>query len=546
MSWVLCLTRGPNFPEEEETAMHQAYDQPKSCSSLKCSAGYRHRRSRIAQTVVETDRPVGRGSLPVREVEFAELEGGVLVEIVEHPVIPGSTLLAVFQKGKVEYRDRLVHHGEILLPFPRDRDIFRAIPLPRTAKPYGKVNQLINDILSFLLKGVDFGDPSYPCILAHCVMASWLIDQLDVAPYVFLVGLPQSGKSTLLAMLKMICRRPLLTADVTSAALYQVGSRLGPTLLMDEGGTSGDDRILRHLLRMGSSRESVALRKNHAFNVFGMKVYCSPEPPNDPALMSRGIVIPMVETKRSDLLRPTDPEMQKLALDLQARLFQFRLGNYRKISLQPIPGSEKLRPRTRDLLVNLAAAAANDPTSVHFLQLFFHSQDLFTSESLTPDRRAVLHALFLLAHKLFAPITVGAVAKIANETQHNNGEQHTLSDRKVGSILTSFGFEKRQPTNRGHVVLLFAADVERLHQLAKTHRLQISNLLTLLCRLCLQQHAEGVLPNPSSEKGTQPAKRNPEPASNAGGGGGRCSKKPRSNHSCADRSRVRARQREGR
>jgi hypothetical protein len=498
--------------------MREASDSLKHVVPPNSPTRPRHRRSRITPAAAETRLPVSPTHLPVREIEFAELEDGSLVEVVEHPDIPGSTLLAVYQNGKVEYTDRLVHNEEILIPFRRDRDIFRAIPFPRTAKAYGTVGRLIEDILSFLLKAVDFNDLAYAGIFACCVMASWVIDRLEVAPYIFLVGLPQSGKTTLLTVLKMICRRPLLTADVTSAALYQACSRLGPTLLMDEGGTSGDDRILRHLLRMGSSRELVALRKDYAFNVFGMKVFCSPEPPEDPALLSRGIVIPMVETKNSDLLRPTDPEMQKRALDLQARLFQFRLEHYRQISRQPIPASETLRPRTRDLLANLAAASANDPTCVSFLNVFFHSQNCFTSETLTPERSAVLHALFRLGHKLFVRMTVGAVAKIANETLHNNGERRNLTDRKVGSILTSFGFEKRESTNRGHVVLLFAEDVERLHQLAETHRLRTNNLFTLTCPLCVQQHREGLRPNPSGAAGTQPAQRK-EPAGSAGGGG---------------------------
>lgn len=452
--------------------MHQSKDQLKSCSSPNFSA-------------------VSRGVLPIREIEFAELEGGCLVELVEDPNAPGSTLLAVYRKGKIHYTDRFRHNGQLFVPFRRKKDVFRAIRFPRTAQAYGNVTNLIAQVCHFISKAVDLGEAEL-AVLGHYVIATWVVDRLPLAPYLFLVGMPQSGKSTLLAILQMLCRRSLLTADVTSAALYQACDQLTPTLLMDEGGTGGNDRVLRHLLRMGSTRQLIALRRDRAYHVFGMKVFCSLEAPDDPALISRGIVIPMTETKRSDLLRPTDPDMQKLALDLPAKLFQFRLETYRKIRTQAIRGSERLRPRSRDLLITLASATGNNPSSIDFLVPFFQQRDLVNWESLTPDRSAVLAAFFLLAHRTFSPVTVGTVAESANKRLRQSGERQVLSERKVGSILTSFGFGRRQATNRGNAIPLFTEDIQRLHQLANTHRLnRASSLMILTCPLCREERNKG-------------------------------------------------------
>lgn len=85
------------------------------------------------------------------------------------------------------------------------------------------------------------------------------------SPYLALVGLPASGKSTVLKVLRLLCRRSLLTADISSAAFYRVCEPLTPTLLIDEAATAGNSRDLFHLLRTGTSREAVTLRKDESF-----------------------------------------------------------------------------------------------------------------------------------------------------------------------------------------------------------------------------------------------------------------------------------------
>jgi len=59
-------------------------------------------------------------------------------------------------------------------------------------------------------------------LVAAFVVSTWFIERLAVAPYLALVGLPRSGKTTLLQVLNLLCRRALLTADITSAAFYEV------------------------------------------------------------------------------------------------------------------------------------------------------------------------------------------------------------------------------------------------------------------------------------------------------------------------------------
>jgi hypothetical protein len=65
-----------------------------------------------------------------------------------------------------------------------------------------------------------------------------------------------------------------LTSDITSASFYEVCKRATPAILIDETATASDRRALFHLLRAGSTKGSVVIRKNKANNACGPKVFC--------------------------------------------------------------------------------------------------------------------------------------------------------------------------------------------------------------------------------------------------------------------------------
>jgi len=80
------------------------------------------------------------------------------------------------------------------------------------------------------------------------------------------------GKTTVLKLLKMVCCRPILAANITSAALYHVVEALRPTLLVDEADTflkQGTDIV--GVLNSGHERDGQVLRcvgKSHEAQAF--------------------------------------------------------------------------------------------------------------------------------------------------------------------------------------------------------------------------------------------------------------------------------------
>ncbi len=360
----------------------------------------------------------------VTEIDFAELKDGTLVELVEDPKDAGQACLAVWKDSEVQFVDRLEQDGQVFVPLSRKNEVLRHLRLPSAVTPYESVPALLRGLESLIAQCVAV-DEKYVPVLADFVLNSWLVDRLEVAPYLSVVGLPQSGKTTLLRVLSLVCRRPLLIADVTSA------------------------------------------RKNRIFHCYGAKVISWLEPPDDAALNSRCVLIPMFESKSTALCRTDEPKMQQLAAELQAQLLTFRLENYKTVKPAAVAGDEVLRPRTRDLLRALSACHAQDTQRCQGLLKFFESGEAVPLEPLSPEHNAVLRALFAMIHiGDFSFIFISDLADKVNRFLEQSGDRLRLLPRKVGAVLTSFGFTNRTRTNSGWVLYLSQQDAEKLHQLA--------------------------------------------------------------------------------
>src|SRR6266478_7490428 len=413
------------------------------------------------------NRPDTPGDDSGTEIDFTELKDGTLVELAEDSKDPDRACLAVWKDGEARLVDRLERDGRVFIPSPRKNEILRHVRLPKGVLPYESVQALLSRLECLISQCVDV-DEKYLPVLADFVLSTWFVDRLPVAPYLSVVGLPQSGKTSLLKVLSLVCRRPLLIADITSAGFYQACSRFMPTILIDEAGTGANNRTLRHILRSGTTKDVLAVRKGCSFHSYGAKVFSWLEQPDDPALNSRCILIRMFENKSTTLVRTDEPRVQQLAAHLRAQLLRLRLENFKKVQLAPVPGDEVLRPRTRDLLRALSAAHAQDTQRYQRLLKFFESGQAIPVEPLDPAQNAVLRALFsaIHLHEDFSSIRVGDLTHMVNLFLDRAGENLRLLPRKVGAVLTSLCLATRTRTNSGWAISVSRQDAEKLHQLA--------------------------------------------------------------------------------
>jgi hypothetical protein len=428
---------------------------------------------------IHTSRKEPRSSancLPEVQIDFAELEDGSLVEVVEDPSDSNHTLFAISKRRRIRLAGRVEDRGRILVPIPRSTIGFSDVRLPYGILPYKSVTRLVFTLWGFIRCAVDVPD-EYALLLSAFVLYDWVADRLPTAVYLSVIGLPQSGKTTLLELLSMICRQPLLVSDISQAAAYQACSNFSPTLVIDEIDWHASRTLstFRQLLRAGISPSSRALRVRQSSCSFGAKVLSSLEASSDSALNSRCIQLVMAESNKSGLLKPSHPSMVKYASDLRQKLLRFRFNSYKSIRPAVVSGAEQLRPRSRDLLCSLAAPLAGSQLWTRFLLEFIQQHhDPVTREPLEP-RHEALHAVLWRAIHQESPlrnIRVGGQNSLATATNAillRNGERVIVTDKAVGRMLDSMGLRSTQRTKTGWILWLDSSTLARCHQLLKTH-----------------------------------------------------------------------------
>jgi hypothetical protein len=316
---------------------------------------------------------------PTREVNFQVLDNGDIVDLVENPDDRTQTLLAISHEGHVHFTDKLEYRGQVLVPMQRNSPELADVRLPTGVLPYDSVvalGWLRQYIPQFVHLPID-----YIVIVAIFIVYTWFADRLPVAVYLLLVGLPGSGKTTLLELLRHLCRRGVMVSDISLAATSQLCAAICPTLLIDENDWDGSRGNLarRQQLRAGTTQNAFTRRKGSVGRSFGPKVLTSLEPPDDPALNRRCIQIPMTEANDTKLLKPSDSRWFADMDAFQKRMLQLRFDLFAHVKPAEVPGAEKLRPGTRDLLTSLAAPFAQCPEAQQYLLEFLsRNRDLQT------------------------------------------------------------------------------------------------------------------------------------------------------------------------
>jgi hypothetical protein len=407
-------------------------------------------------------------SASVVETDFAELRDGTLVEMIEDPANPANSLLAVYQNGRVRYTKKVQDGDRVLVPLSRADLTLKHIHFPQGAKRWhdqgGGPTGPTQEICRLLAQCLDVDLPSY-LLMAAFVVSSWFPEKLSFAPYLSLVGPPGSCKTTALRLLSLLCRRGLLTADITSAAFYDISHRVAPTILVDETRTAGDPRKLPHLLRASSSRGVVSLRKDKAQLAYGPKVLSWIELPSDPQLCSRCIILPMHRTTRRDLLSPDDPLILQVAARAREDLLHLRFERHSNLSVSKIPADKRLSGRMLDLYRGLALPFAEDPQVCKALGDLIVTQRQFQPDLLSSMQASALRLLhgFIHDHPADGELRVSDLTTAMSRDLEYRDEPSRLNARKVGNVLTSLGLTNRTRTNVGYVVRLNGSDRLNIH-----------------------------------------------------------------------------------
>jgi hypothetical protein len=208
-------------------------------------------------------------------------------------------------------------------------------------EPLGEpsLGETLDDVALFLSRFLCFESAAQSVAVSLWIVGTYVFDVFDVTPYLHIKSPEKrSGKSLLLEVLEMLCRRPILASNISPAALYRIVDRghrsdddVPPTLLLDEvdavfpKGRSNDPQKedLRGLLNAGYRKSGRVYRSNQRggieeFSAFSPKALAGIGDLPD-TLSDRCIVIALqrkprsvvVERFRRRLIEPEAAELSK-------------------------------------------------------------------------------------------------------------------------------------------------------------------------------------------------------------------------------------------
>ncbi len=411
-----------------------------------------------------------------QETTFAELSDGSVVELVRIRRDEHRIRFVIWNSGKVRYTDEVSTAGERLFVPQRHNDILEKLVLPSEMAPCQPVVDLAHTIRRVIRACVSLSNP-YPSLLAAFCIYTWVADRLSNAVYVYITGLPESGKTTLLKVLRLFCRRSLYVVDANAEGVYTTCSVFAPTLMIDEEDfdNHGLNRGKRRVMRGSSTSDGVKLRSGSCWNAFGPRIFCGENLPDDPALLRRCIVVPMAECDTSKLKKPGDPEIVELSQQVQNQLLAFRLDMLKKVHAATVPGAERLGPGRRDLLSALGAPFAGDPDWPDLLLQCFENSGHEWLPSLQPFEAAVWDGLWAASHLLpgYQYVYSLQLANLITKVYKEAGQEIAINAINVGIYLRHSGIQARTHRNIGNGFWLNAKNRQLIHEHVRKYGLTL-------------------------------------------------------------------------
>ena len=189
-----------------------------------------------------------------------------------------------------------------------------ALPEPYAAGPVDGV-VLLDELRDVFRRYVSLPDHAAEA-LALFVVHTFAHDLVDTSPILAVTSpVKRCGKTTLLAVLLLLCAKAIGVSNMTAATVYRLIGSDAPTLIIDEADTFLDQNDLRGVLNAGFNRGAVVYRvvngEPTAFSTWAAKIIACIGKLAD-TLQDRSVEIRLQRksiTEKFDRLSDTDPQI---------------------------------------------------------------------------------------------------------------------------------------------------------------------------------------------------------------------------------------------
>lgn len=132
------------------------------------------------------------------------------------------------------------------------------------SKPSTTKFQPLESIESFLRRFVIFSDDAHARVLSLWILHTWTFDAAYATPYIYVNSAePQSGKTRVMETVGLLARRPMMSSNVSTAALFSMIGASAPAVFIDEVDTvfsGAKNEELRGVLNSGYKQGGTVTR----------------------------------------------------------------------------------------------------------------------------------------------------------------------------------------------------------------------------------------------------------------------------------------------
>lgn len=385
---------------------------------------------------------------------------GTALELIRLGSEPGETSLLWWDGKSATIGQQFEVDGKFYRAPQLHSTPLRAVRLPGGLAPYGSTRDLFNDIRQLATKYTDAAE-NYSRLIAYFILGDWLVERMLVAPFLFVIAPLSAARAQLLRLLSCLCRRPLILAEATPAAMSRFAS-LAPTFILDEPSLSR--RSERHLYAT-NNRGRFAVRNGQIADLFSPKVICSQEPLRDTLLASQALQITLSPAGRQVPFLE-DSACERLADEFQPKLLQYRLTNLVRFRTPDFDVSELSFPM-QDVARAYAICVSDDEDLQVGIVHFLRDQEIYVDPS-TELGSVILEGLLFCCHNDGrSKVLSGELADISNTIWAQRGEGRVTTPESVGWKLRELDLRTEPIDGAGKGLRLTESVRARIHSLAQ-------------------------------------------------------------------------------
>jgi len=400
-----------------------------------------------------------------------------MIELVRRTTGSRALKLLLWDGAVAKVDSRLEYGRFVYEPVKLGPTVSEAVQWPKCPIPFRSTKDLYGEVLSLIMQNINIEETSAR-LLTYFVFTTWFPERLSLMPGLAILGPADNEGVQLLKILRCMCRRSILLADVSQSNLSVLPLELSPTLLIHRPSVT---RQFRNFMATSNRAGLSTIKKGRILDLCCPKaVYVGMDPiPEDVAAVTIQVSL-SGQAPRSAL---ENGALNKIAAEFQGKMLGYRLTNFSRIRVSPIRHSG-LTYQTREFAMNLAACIVDNPElSEGVIPLLKKQDDNIRGQLNRKLDEAILGALLTCFHeRKNRRVQVKEIASLANALLRSQGELSEYKPEEIGHRLDGFALRRtRQPEG---MFLVLSDKVSRLvHTLALEYG-AAWNIHAPACREC--------------------------------------------------------------